>query len=193
MKKAFTLVGLLLVALLLLAGCGGGAETQAEEDVDGPGSEEVQQEEPAEEVAEEVDDSADEAAEEEESGEEEAAGDSGELVMPDDLTSAHDFNKFATDLMIEKVPASIFSAPVFSEEEKEEARKALVLIIEAYDRAIEIYDQNEHIFFNRGRAYKLVYLDTEDPSYKEKALADLNKALEMGLSMAQNEIDTLQD
>jgi hypothetical protein len=67
------------------------------------------------------------------------------------------------------------------------------LIIAAYDEAIKLYDQNEHIFYNRGRAYKQVYLDTDDPAYKDKALADFEKALDMGLDMAQNEIDSLNE
>ncbi len=193
MKKILSWVVLLLVVLLVVSGCGGGSDVQpdpepAEESSELPGEEQATEEDEGEvEVEEEEEDSEDAVPVDPEAAEGE------EMTLPADLTTVDDFNKFATDLMIEKVPANIFVAPVFSDEEQEVARKALVLIIAAYDEAIKLYDQNEHIFYNRGRAYKQVYLDTEDPAYKEKALADFNKALEMGLGMAQTEIDSLSD
>ena len=190
MKKILSWAVLLLVVLLVASGCGGGSDVQpdpepAEESSELPGEEQAIEED--EEVKEEDKEYEDYVP----GADEEAEGE--EMTLPADLTTVHDFNKFATDLMIEKIKPGVFDSPVFSDADKEEARKALVLIIAAYDEAIKLYDQNEHIFYNRGRAYKQVYLDTEDPAYKEKALADFNKALDMGLGMAQTEIDSLSD
>jgi ABC-type glycerol-3-phosphate transport system substrate-binding protein len=203
MKRMLSLVVLLLVLLLMVSGCGGGGDVQPEAEPVEENSEAAQEEQEAEteEPAEEETESETEAETEEETEEEEEAGDADpeadeeaeEMTLPAELTTAHDFNKFATDLMIEKVPANIFVAPVFSEEQEEEARQALVLIIAAYDEAINLYDQNEHFYYNRGRAYAHLYLDSDDPAYKELALADFEKALSMGLAMAQKEIDALQN
>jgi len=183
MKKIMCGVVLLLVLLLVVSGCGGGGDVQPEAEPVEESSEPLEEEQAAE------------AEEEEEYEDCVPAGDeeAGEMIMPADLTTFHDFNKFATDLMIEKVKPGIFNSPVFSDDEKEEARKALVLIIAAYDEAIKLNDQNEHVFYNRGRAYAQVYFDTDDPSYKDKALADFEKALGLGLDMAQKEIDNLQN
>jgi len=183
MKKMLSLVVLLVVLLLVISGCGGGGDVQPEAEPVEESSEPLQEEQTSV------------AAEEKEECEDCVPADdeeAAEMTLPADLTTVHDFNKFATDLMIEKVKPGIFNSPVFSDDEKEEARNALVLIIAAYDEAIKLYDQNEHIFYNRGRAYAQVYFDTDDPSYKEKALADFEKALELGLDMAQKEIDALQ-
>jgi hypothetical protein len=191
MKKFLGWVVLMLVVLLLVSGCGGGSDVQPEPEPAEESSEPVEEEQAAE-ADEEEEVAVEEEAEESASADTEAAEDQ-EMTLPADLTTVHDFNKFATDLMIEKVKPGIFDSPVFSDADKEEARKALVLIIAAYDEAIKLYDQNEHIFYNRGRAYKQVYLDTDDPAYKDKALADFEKALDMGLDMAQNEIDSLNE
>jgi ABC-type glycerol-3-phosphate transport system substrate-binding protein len=207
MKRMLSLVVLLLVLLLMVSGCGGGGDVQPEAEPVEENSEAAQEEqeaeteEPAEEESETEEETESETEAETEEEEEEEAGDADpeadeeaeEMTLPAELTTAHDFNKFATDLMIEKVPANIFVAPVFSEEQEEEARQALVLIIAAYDEAINLYDQNEHFYYNRGRAYAHLYLDSDDPAYKELALADFEKALSMGLAMAQKEIDALQN
>ncbi len=202
MKQMLSLVVLLLVLLLVVSGCGGGGDVQPETEPVEENSESAQEElaaETEEETAEEEEsvptsdeEEAEETAEESDDTVPEADEEAEEMTLPAELTTAHDFNKFATDLMIEKVPANIFVAPVFSEEQEEEARQALVLIIAAYDEAINLYDQNEHFYYNRGRAYAHLYLDSDDPAYKELALADFEKALSMGLAMAQKEIDALQ-
>ena len=203
MKQMLSLVVLLLVLLLVVSGCGGGGDVQPETEPVEENSESAQEElaaETEEETAEEEEsvptsdeEEAEETAEESDDTVPEADEEAEEMTLPAELTTAHDFNKFATDLMIEKVPANIFVAPVFSEEQEEEARQALVLIIAAYDEAINLYDQNEHFYYNRGRAYAHLYLDSDDPAYKELALADFEKALSMGLAMAQKEIDALQN
>ncbi len=200
MKQMLSLVVLLLVLLLVVSGCGGGGDVQPETEPVEENSEAAQEEQEAEteEPAEEEsvptpDEEAEETEEEADDSVPAADEEADEMTLPAELTTAHDFNKFATDLMIEKVPANIFVAPVFSKEQEEEARKALVLIIAAYDEAINLYDQNEHFYYNRGRAYAHLYLDSDDPAYKELALADFEKALSMGLAMAQKEIDALQN
>jgi hypothetical protein len=191
MTKILSWVVLLLVVLLVVSGCGGGSDVQPDPEPAEESSEPAQEEQ-AVEADEEEEVAVEEEAEESVPADTETA-EGEEMTLPADLTTVHDFNKFATDLMIEKIKPGIFDSPVFSDADKEEARKALVLIIAAYDEAIKLYDQNEHIFYNRGRAHKQVYLDTKNPADKEKALADFNKALEMGLGMAQTEIDSLSD
>lgn len=114
-------------------------------------------------------------------------------AVPAELTDAPALNSFATNLFIKYVKPNIFNAPasLFSEEEKENARKALVLVIDAQTKAIELYDNNEAFYYLRGKAYEQSYYDTKDVSYKEKGLADLQKALDMGLAMAQTNYDAL--
>lgn len=114
-------------------------------------------------------------------------------AVPAELTDAPALNAFATDLFIKYVKPNIFNAPasLFSEAEKEDARKALALVIDAETKAIEIYDKNEAFYYLRGKAYEQSYYDTKDASFKEKGLEDLQKALDMGLAMAQTNYDAL--
>lgn len=111
--------------------------------------------------------------------------------LPPELTDVAALNEYATTLWMNYVKADIFEADRFSDAEKASARKALKLIIAAEDKAIALYDKNEHLYYRRGAAYAQCYYDTKDATYKEKALADLKKAADMGLAMAQTEYDTV--
>lgn len=114
-------------------------------------------------------------------------------AVPSDLKDVAALNKFATDLYIKYVKVNIFTAPasLFSDAEREDTRKALALVIDAETKAIALYDKNEAFYFLRGKAYEQSYYDTKDASLKEKGLADLQKALDMGLTMAQPNFDAL--
>ncbi|MCL4808111.1 MAG: hypothetical protein KJ062_10020 [Thermoanaerobaculia bacterium] len=98
-------------------------------------------------------------------------------ALPADLTTAPALNEFAVNLYMKNVPPNVFSAPTFSEEEKAKARKALPLVVEAYDKAIGLYDKNEGFFYGRAQALVTMLADTNDASLKERALTDLDKAL----------------
>lgn len=113
-------------------------------------------------------------------------------ALPPELTDVAALNEFATTLWMSYVKPDIFEANRFSDVEKANARKALKLIIAAEDKAIALYDKNEHLYYRRGAAYAQCYYDTKDATYKEKALADLKKAADMGLAMAQTEYDTVE-
>jgi len=114
-------------------------------------------------------------------------------VLPAELTTAAALNEFATKLFLEHVKANIFIAPVFSEEALTNARKALPLIIEATTKAIALDDGIAELYYLRGKAYAYTYYDTADAAIKEKGLADLQKAMDMGLSeaMVKPEYDQL--
>ena len=98
-------------------------------------------------------------------------------ALPADLATAPALNDFAVKLYMKNVPPNVFSATVFSEQEKAKARKALPLVVEAYDKAIGLYDRNESFFYGRAQALNAMFTDTKDASLKERALADLDKAL----------------
>jgi hypothetical protein len=98
-------------------------------------------------------------------------------ALPADLTTAPALNEFAVNLYMKNVPPNVFAAPVFSEEKKANARKALPLVVEAYDKAIGLYDKNESFYYGRAQALHTMFTDTKDASLKERALADLDKAL----------------
>lgn len=111
--------------------------------------------------------------------------------LPAELSDAAELNEYAATLYTDYVKPNIFEAPVFSDEEMDAARKALVLIIAAEDKAITLVPDNEHLYYVRGSAYAQCYYDTKNAEDKEKALADLKKAADMGLDMAQTEYDLL--
>lgn len=111
--------------------------------------------------------------------------------VPADLTDVPLLNSYASNLYIDYVKPNIFTSQVFSEEEKANARKALKLIIEAETKAIALYDKNPSIYYLRGKAYAESYADTKDPAMKAKGLADFQKALDLGLTMAQGNYDAL--
>ena len=98
-------------------------------------------------------------------------------ALPADLTTAPALNGFAVDLMLKNVPPNVFTAPSFTEEEKAKARKALKLAVEAYDKAIGLYDKNESFYYGRAQALHTQFVDTKDAALKERALADLDRAL----------------
>lgn len=98
-------------------------------------------------------------------------------TLPANLTTAPDLNAFAVNLYMKNVPPNVFAAPMFSEEEKAKARKALPLVVEAYGKAIGLYDRNESFYYGRAQALNTMFTDTKDASLKERALADLDKAL----------------
>ena len=98
-------------------------------------------------------------------------------ALPADLATAPALNDFAVKLYMKNVPPNVFSAPAVPEEEKAKARKALPLVVEAYDKAIGLYDRNESFFYGRAQALNAMFTDTKDASLKERALADLDKAL----------------
>ncbi|MDX9735688.1 MAG: hypothetical protein RBU36_16280 [Thermoanaerobaculia bacterium] len=98
-------------------------------------------------------------------------------TLPADLTTAPALNGFAVDLMLKNVPPNVFSSTTATEEEKAKARQALKLAVEAYDKAIGLYDKNESFFYGRAQALHTQFVDTKDAALKEKALADLDKAL----------------
>lgn len=98
-------------------------------------------------------------------------------TLPADLATAPALNEFAVKLYMKNVPPNVFAAPVFSEEDKAKARKALPLVVEAYDKAIGLYDRNESFYYGRAQALGTMFVDTKDASLKERALADLEKAL----------------
>ncbi len=98
-------------------------------------------------------------------------------TLPADLTTAPALNGFAVDLMLKNVPPNVFTAPSFTEEEKAKARKALKLAVEAYDKAIGLYDKNESFYYGRAQALHTQFVDTKDAALKERALADLDRAL----------------
>jgi hypothetical protein len=100
-------------------------------------------------------------------------------ALPADLTTAPALNDFAVKLYMKNVPPNVFAAPMFSEEQKAKARKALPLVVEAYDKAIGLYDRNESFYYGRAQALNTMFTDTKDASLKERALADLDKALEI--------------
>lgn len=98
-------------------------------------------------------------------------------ALPENLTDAPSLNAFAVDLYLKNVPPNVFAAPVFSEEDKAKARKALPLVVAAYDKAIGLYDGNESFYFGRAQALNAMFTDTKDAALKERALADLERAL----------------
>lgn len=98
-------------------------------------------------------------------------------TLPSDLTTAPALNGFAVDLMLKNVPPNVFSSTTATEEEKAKARQALKLAVEAYDKAIGLYDKNESFYYGRAQALHTQFVDTKDAALKEKALADLDKAL----------------
>ncbi|MEL7609126.1 MAG: hypothetical protein AAGU74_06435 [Bacillota bacterium] len=112
--------------------------------------------------------------------------------LPPELKDVPSLNEYATTLWMDYVKPDIFESDWFSDAEKANARKALKLIIAAEDKAIALYDKNEHLYYLRGAAYAQCYYDTKDAVYKEKALADLKKAADMGLTLAQTEYDTVK-
>lgn len=105
-------------------------------------------------------------------------------ALSTELTTAAALNEFATKLFLEHVKANIFIAPVFSEEELTNARKALPLIIEATTKAIALDDGMAEFYYLRGKAYAYTYYDAKNAAMKEKGLAGLQKAMDMGLSEA---------
>lgn len=96
---------------------------------------------------------------------------------PADLTTAPALNELAVNLYMKNVPPDVFSAPAFSEERKAKARKALPLVVQAYDEAMSLYDENEVFFYGRAQAPHAMFTDTNDASLKGRALADLDEAL----------------
>ncbi|MBK9089920.1 MAG: hypothetical protein IPL90_13070 [Holophagales bacterium] len=98
-------------------------------------------------------------------------------ALPASLIDAHSANSFAVDLYMKWVPPNVFSGPVASEEEKANARKALPLVVAAYDKAIGFYANNESFYYGRAAALEVMYTDTKDEALKTRALADLDKAL----------------
>ena len=98
-------------------------------------------------------------------------------TLPADLTTAPALNTYAVDLMLKNVPPNVFSSTTVTEEEKAKARQALKLAVEAYDKAIGLYDRNESFYYGRAQALHTQFTDTKDAALKEKALADLDKAL----------------
>ena len=82
-------------------------------------------------------------------------------------------------------------APVFSEEEKADARKAIELILAATDKAISLDGGEANLYYLRGNTYAQRYYDAKNAEDKEKALADLQKAVDMGLAAAQSAYDML--
>lgn len=112
--------------------------------------------------------------------------------LPADLKDATSMNKYAADLYFEYVGANIFVSGIASEADKASARKALKLIIQAEDKAIELYDKNESQFYSRGVAYAQLYYDSGHWAYRLKALEDLERAMEMGLEAAKIEFDDLR-
>lgn len=99
--------------------------------------------------------------------------------LPANLTDAHSANSFAVDLYMKWVPPNVFSGSGGSEEEKANARKALPLIVAAYDKAIGFYDRNENFYYGRASALEVMFTDTKDEALKTRAMADLDKALSM--------------
>ncbi len=112
-------------------------------------------------------------------------------ALPADLNDAASLNEYASTLYLDYVKPNIFKAPVFSDEEKEAARQALQLIIAAEDKAITLEPNNEHFYYVRGAAYAQCYYDTKNAGDKEKAMADLKKASDMGLAMATDEYNNI--
>lgn len=111
--------------------------------------------------------------------------------LPAELTTFADLNQFATKLYLTYVKANIFQAPVFSEEEKDDARKAIELILAATDKAISLDGGEANLYYLRGNTYAQRYYDAKNAEDKEKALADLQKAVDMGLAAAQSAYDML--
>lgn len=112
-------------------------------------------------------------------------------ALPPELTDVAALNEYAVTLWLDYVNPDIFEPNLFSDAEKAYARKALKLIIAAEDKAIALYDKNEHLYYLRGIAYAQCYYDTKNTDCMEKALADLKKAADMGLALAQIEYDTM--
>lgn len=113
-------------------------------------------------------------------------------TLPAELKSVAELNGYAVDLSMEYIKPNIFRANLSSEEEKENARKALKLIIAAEDKAIALYDKNESLYYVRGEAYAQCYYDTKDKSYKDKALKDFQKAADMGHAAAKMKYESLK-
>jgi hypothetical protein len=113
--------------------------------------------------------------------------------LPPELQDVAALNEYAVTLWMNYIKPDIFETDLFSEAEKAIARKALKLIIAAEDKAIALYDKNEHLYYQRGIAYVQCFYDINSTDCMEKALADLRKAADMGLTAAQKEYDSLAD
>lgn len=111
--------------------------------------------------------------------------------LPTNLTDVALLNEYATSLYMKYVSADVFTSQTFTDAEREDARKALKLVIAAMDKAIGLYDKNESLYYLRGKAYAQCYYDAGKQPDKDNGLADLKKAVDMGLSMAQAEYDKL--
>ncbi len=157
-SKPFALVLTAIVLLVLTTACGKPAETPRPAAEAPPAAAEPAPVAPAEAAA-------------------APAADAIPDALPADLTTAPALNEFAVKLYMKNVPPNVFSTPVFSEQEKAKARKALPLVVEAYDKAIGLYDKNESFFYGRAQALHTMFTDTKDASLKVRALADLDKAL----------------
>ena len=158
MKTKLAVLTLLAVALLVLpAGCGKPAETPQPAADAPPVAAEPAPAAPAEAPA--------------------PTADVIPEALPADLTTAPALNDFAVKLYMKNVPPNVFAGSISSEEEKAKARKALPLVVAAYDKAIGLYDRNEGFFYGRAQALQAMFTDTKDASLKERALADLDKAL----------------
>ncbi len=122
-------------------------------------------------------------------------------TIPDDIDNESALNAFASSLFKEHVKPNIFSAyilldqgwklQVFSDHEKENARKAIKLIIEATSKSIALNDKNEHIHYLRGAAYAQCFYDSKDTNCKKNGLLDFEKAMAMGLTIAKSDYDML--
>jgi hypothetical protein len=97
--------------------------------------------------------------------------------VPANLTEHPALASWAFDVSFKYASSGVFTSPVFNDQEKATARKALPLIVEAYGKAIALYDGAPHYYFGRAQALATMYSDTKDPKMKERALADLEKTL----------------
>jgi len=113
--------------------------------------------------------------------------------VPDDF-GGKTFYGYLVGLRDEYLPAKVFTDPTaYSDEDRENARRAARLIVEAVTRSFEEKGtEDQYNIYLRGYAYEQQFLDTKDPALRIKALDDYGKAIEMGSVFAQTDYDRVE-
>ncbi|NLI21088.1 MAG: peptidoglycan-binding protein [Clostridiales bacterium] len=110
--------------------------------------------------------------------------------MPADLGGKTEYG-YLVDLRQRYLPAQVFTDPKHTDAERNDARRAVRLIVENLNRRMDLYGQNPYELEIRAACYAQAYADTGDVRFWRLAVNDGKQAMRKGYIPAKAGYDAL--
>ena len=111
-------------------------------------------------------------------------------TMPADLGGKTEYG-YLVEIRQKHLPANVFQDSRRSESEKNNARRAIKLIVESLSGRFDAFGLNPYELEIRGACYAAAFSDTGDPVFRMLAINDYKQAMSSGFMLPKADYDRL--